>query len=305
MGLNSSELSVINTDGTVERVYKFKDAGQLANVSWSPDGKQILFMGGNSIFVTTADGANTRKISNVEDDTALPFSYFGPSWSPDGKYISFFAYKGWEFKRLVIVDSTTGEEVFRSEPMFNATLNRSAVWAPSSPSCQELRGTFCSYPIAYQMSEDGDSDQFQWFTSSFNIGIRDGSPYIRGPYGSSGMRTLGDEKWGDDTGSFVWATGSGWEAVYTDETYKGLEIFNMRLMNSPDQLTHNSISDENPIWSPDGEWIAYRRQVSDSNYLGGDNWGIYIKSSQPIKGSKISMIGQTGIPFGWINHPSS
>jgi serine/threonine protein kinase len=51
--------------------------------TWSPDGKQILFMNGQDIYLARNDGTESRKIASVHGDA------FWPRWSPDGLVIRF------------------------------------------------------------------------------------------------------------------------------------------------------------------------------------------------------------------------
>ena len=59
----------------------------VALVDFSPDGKQIVFSSnvadGSQIFISNADGKNSKRISLEEG------SYFNPVWSPLGDTIAF------------------------------------------------------------------------------------------------------------------------------------------------------------------------------------------------------------------------
>jgi Tol biopolymer transport system component len=59
-------------------------------VSFSPDGKQFVFMRGagrlTHIVIANADGGAQRVLASRRSPST--FSFFGPSWSPDGKTVA-------------------------------------------------------------------------------------------------------------------------------------------------------------------------------------------------------------------------
>jgi Tol biopolymer transport system component len=86
------QLFTVNIDGT-NLTQITPDGGGFLAASWSPDGKQIVCMGGlppsdpdapydDDIYIMNSDGSNLRVLADVAQD-------FLPSWSPDGKKIIF------------------------------------------------------------------------------------------------------------------------------------------------------------------------------------------------------------------------
>jgi Tol biopolymer transport system component/DNA-binding winged helix-turn-helix (wHTH) protein len=53
------------------------------DAAWSPDGRQLFYSQGNSLYVAGADGMASRKLATLEG------AAFWPRWSPDGKEIRF------------------------------------------------------------------------------------------------------------------------------------------------------------------------------------------------------------------------
>jgi Tol biopolymer transport system component len=85
----SSALFVVNADGSgsPRRITPFgfcDDDG-----SWSPDGKEIAFAHGPSLFVVHPDGTGLAKIPLATDSRTFAGDV---SWSPDGKKITFLVF---------------------------------------------------------------------------------------------------------------------------------------------------------------------------------------------------------------------
>jgi putative hemolysin len=86
-GLTTSDIMVINADGTGQVNLTDTPDVDEGFPAWSPDGQHIAFTtrrdGNNEIYVMNADGTNaTRWTDNPADD-------FAPAWSPDGTMIAF------------------------------------------------------------------------------------------------------------------------------------------------------------------------------------------------------------------------
>jgi Tol biopolymer transport system component len=102
------------------------------NLHWSPDGKQIAYIGmGNgvvdSLFVVNTDGTQARQISNWSYESVI-------GWSPDGKLYSVAPFTGgaaWNVYAFDLVSATT-QELFTIEngtPKFlNPQLSPDGQW---------------------------------------------------------------------------------------------------------------------------------------------------------------------------------
>jgi Tol biopolymer transport system component len=84
-GYSSSEIFVINADGTGEQ--KLSGDGD-SSPAWSPDGTQILFnsvrSGSNQLWLMQADGQSPQNLTNADE-----VSHGDAVWSPDGEEIVF------------------------------------------------------------------------------------------------------------------------------------------------------------------------------------------------------------------------
>jgi dipeptidyl aminopeptidase/acylaminoacyl peptidase len=80
-----SVLSTIRADGTDRKsVY---DAGEIPlGVSWSPDGRRLVYGSGFQIGMAEADGSGHFKITGPGGDN---ISSLDPDWSPDGEWIAY------------------------------------------------------------------------------------------------------------------------------------------------------------------------------------------------------------------------
>jgi len=81
-------LCVMNEDSTGKREL-LRSKGDISNICWSPDGKQLLCSVGNDAaeelaIITVKDGRLTPLTSNHFRDTY-------PTWSPDGNKILFIS----------------------------------------------------------------------------------------------------------------------------------------------------------------------------------------------------------------------
>lgn len=83
---NSSEIYIINTDGTGLQKLTDNKVGD-SGPDWSPDGSQIAFTssrdGNYEIYTMKPDGSSIVRLINN------PASDGSPSWSPDGTHIAF------------------------------------------------------------------------------------------------------------------------------------------------------------------------------------------------------------------------
>ena len=126
-GSGSSEIHVINADGTGDRTVSSRAGASQILPTWSPDGTQIAFASvrtsdDSAIWVVGSDGLNPQRLtpdSIVAND---------PVWSPDGALIAYTA--GHPTPSLYVM-SPDGSNVRRLTPP-DATLliNWGSLWSP-------------------------------------------------------------------------------------------------------------------------------------------------------------------------------
>jgi Tol biopolymer transport system component len=222
-----------------------KDA---AEGDWSPDGKQIAFLRSSresgpvwaALFVADVDGAHEREVARVADAT-----FTSPRWSPDAKVVAVF--QGWAGNAgvtpsLLTYDLATGERRVVS------SVGAALAWSGKS----EL--------LSAQMA-----------SSSFNAASR----LVAHDAVSGKARTLFSSP-----NSILGVDVVGPGQVVLDTVTLRQNINELRLIDKDKGhqgagrwLTRGSSSDRQPVYAPDGEWVAFS---SDRGSL--DLWAVSTKT---------------------------
>jgi TolB protein len=111
----TSELYVVNADGSEKRLLARSRMYGGSGVVWSPDGQTLAFSGHNRIVFINADGSGRRNVTREWGLRALPI------WSPDGEMIAFM--RTWGNDGDIYVMRADGSGVRR------LTRNEGAGWA--------------------------------------------------------------------------------------------------------------------------------------------------------------------------------
>ena len=85
-GTTNSDIFMMNADGTDKRQLTFHEKGDF-HPRWSPDGKQLMFLSGRKdgaqIWLMPTDFGEPKQLTSISTGISDPI------WSPDGKYIIF------------------------------------------------------------------------------------------------------------------------------------------------------------------------------------------------------------------------
>ncbi|MEP6985162.1 MAG: hypothetical protein ABI970_06180, partial [Chloroflexota bacterium] len=98
--------------------------------SWSPDGRQILFVSYTTnfraeLYLVNVDGSNAHRLLDLE-----PSSQWEPSWSPDGSKIAFFS-REWNYTNFLFVVNADGSDLQNLSKGLNGKAY-GAVWSGNS-----------------------------------------------------------------------------------------------------------------------------------------------------------------------------
>ena len=121
---DSSNIWVINPDGSGDTQLTFGAEFYNYEPSWSPDGTRIAFAsnqsGGTEVWVMNADGSGQTNISNSPDRDEQP------SWSPDGTRIAFTSIRDDNAEIYVMDADGSGQTNITNNPSFDG----SPSWSP-------------------------------------------------------------------------------------------------------------------------------------------------------------------------------
>lgn len=227
--------SLFTLDPTTGIERQITDGNRDYGSDWSPDGTKIVYdsesaEGGEGIWVANADGSDATKL--VDDGSV-------PAWSPDGSTIAFA--RPDLSKTVSFGDGSSG--------------------TPSYLYLMDADGT------NVRRLTDGDFSDYSpaWSPEGSQIAFVRTSPEARGLFvmnsdGSkqralaTGLEILGAPSWSPDGTSIAVAVNQGGNSgaiMLTSADGSGAPtIIPGTQASFPD-------SDNNPAWSPDGEWIAH------------------------------------------------
>ncbi|MFC1725508.1 DPP IV N-terminal domain-containing protein [candidate division KSB1 bacterium] len=223
---NTSEIYIMNPDGSNLKRLTNTPTYSNSNPSWSPDGLQVAFGsnrdGNSEIYVMDTDGSNQINL------TSSPESEWYPSWSPDGSQIAYSSRIDSSTEILKMNSNGTGRIQLTS--ISGADLSPS--WSPDG-----LNIIFISYRDAYweiyKMQADGSNQTRITYDGFVNH----------------------NPSWSPDGTIILF--------VNSSEGNKDIYIMDNNGSNVQN-LTNSSWEEAVPSWSPDGSKIVYSSNRSGS-----------------------------------------
>jgi serine/threonine protein kinase/Tol biopolymer transport system component len=213
---------------------------------WSPDGKEVAFIRGDSVWLMQPDGSSARELHKFESGNAFLRAL---RWSPDGRWLTVQTTSGGlsaENVRFQLV-SHDGSQVAMVKPAVSGGDLSAVTWigkdeviySRSSSAASVGAVSTSSSRLVRQKVPDGGASVLLWLAG-----------------GSSAVDSLG-------RGRLVVDLISSRENLREmTPGKKGLEAERW--------LSHGSSIDRQPVFSPDGKWVAFTSNRS-GNY---DIWAI-------------------------------
>jgi dipeptidyl aminopeptidase/acylaminoacyl peptidase len=260
---------------------------RLGGVAISNDGRHIAF--------TVAEPRLTEEQSDflthiwVATDNGQPVQWtFGeksctsPKFSPDGAYLSFRSSRDGETTQLYRVRLIGGE----SEMLTKATDNIGEYqWSPDGKSIAFTMNDSAAVRIKKDKKEKTDwrvvdnFDNAQLFVLSLTKG-NDGKYPVRqltnGPYHALGMA------WAPDSQTIAFSHQDGsWANAWTTSNISTVGLAS----GTVKPLVSDVGGDSDPVYSPDGKWIAYNTSRSEVRWAGREGYRLI-----PAQGGKFTEI---------------
>jgi TolB protein len=263
---------VINYSGSLNAVQRFFVLGW---GGWSPDGQQIVYPYGDTLFIQSLNGSDRTALTTGVD-------LHSPAWSPDGRWIAFvegnlmFHFSGNIASSAIRVIPAAGG---KAATVTDATsLNTSPVWLPGrttllfisdreggrdiyevslkkdgSPSNAPVRITTGLNPAQLSVSAGGRRLAWSVFTENSNIWslqipTRDSVPLSRARSVTVGSQNIENVAVSPD-GAWLY---------YDSDRSGNMDIWRLPLRGGPqEQLTTDPAGDFSPRPSPDGRTVAF------------------------------------------------
>jgi Tol biopolymer transport system component len=242
---------------------------------WSPDGQQIVYPYGDTLFIQSISGNDRTALTTGVD-------LHSPAWSPDGRWIAFvggnpmFHFSGNIASSAIRVIPAAGGKV--STVTDATSLNTSPVWLPrrrtllfisdreggrdiyevslkkdGTPSGAPVRITTGLNPAQLSVSADGGKLAWSVFTENSNIWslqipARDSVPLSRAQSVTAGSQNIENVAVSPD-GAWLY---------YDSDRGGNMDIWRLPMRGgTPEQLTTDPAGDFSPSLSPDGRTVAF------------------------------------------------
>jgi Tol biopolymer transport system component len=274
----ASHLWVVGADGSgLRELTNFPTLGP----SWSPDGSDVVFMGWNDpawrIGFIAPDGGGLRWLPTSL--TAVISAGTAPAWSPDGKELAFVGVAASSAEVLTVVNADgSGARTLASGGLLSDLR-----WLPSGAI------GFLVRPITKSLETRGKVELIRPDGSGLRL-VADHvlPPVIWAPAGGqlafappSSPRELVIASAGGSrrvlslpgllarpgnglAGGPAWSSSGASIYVAGTVTPSDTEIYSITPQGGDlRQLTRNALNDVDPVWSPDGQRIAFVRETTD------------------------------------------
>jgi len=239
--IREGQISLVSSDGGWPSQLTTTTGGKQGS-KWSPDGNSIAFVSGGSIWTVPAAGGQPTRLTDSRPGPGDPrtASDRTPQWSPDGKWILFeTGTSGYSSLAVVSKDGLSTNVLTTS-----SADEGSAAWSPNGKQ------------IAYvERSPEHFSGRLLVADFDSTTGRFTGQPKVlyTAEEDRGGGWSIRTPVWTPDGKSIALVLqGTGWNKIYLLLAAGG----------TPRAITSGESEDESPVFSPDGERLAF---VSNRN----------------------------------------
>ncbi|MBA2683129.1 MAG: PD40 domain-containing protein [Gemmatimonadaceae bacterium] len=272
----------------------FEDQVISNRMSWSPDGKSILYesrrTGTADLWVVPVDSGSPRQLtSDVRND-------YGGVWSPDSKWVAFLSDRGrqtdiWLVRasggeQRRVTDSPDAESNLAWRPgtnevTFVTTSQAAGIWSMDMASGAERRLTPDSIrPTWFNGSPDGKQIDY---TIERGGGVQDLAVM---PVAGGASRILVS---GGGTVVTPWWSPSGKQIVYLSDRGGSQDVWIVDVsVGAPRQLTSWPGIENGVAWSGDGTKVYFQ---SDHDTKLGDAWAMATDGGEPTRITRNGTLG--------------
>jgi len=259
-----------------EQCLKMKN---ITAVRVSPDGSKILYTVReavmsddrseyiNQVYLCNADGSNTLQLTRGDKNSA------NPKWSPDGKWIAYtsnrdgknnlylLALAGGESEKITDVKTGVGDFEWSRDGSMIAFLQADAAGDAEEKNKKGKNDW-------YYFDEDYKQNRLYvlWLNEKDSTGKRKWKQL------SKENRNINAFNWSPDAKQIVYSHGK--SQVVNDNVYSDISIINIA-SGEIKGIANTNAGETNPVFSPDGKWIAYHCTDDQVDWSGPDHVRIY------------------------------
>ncbi len=265
------EIYVMNADGSEPTNVSNNPASHDGKHSWSPDGQHIAFVSGSltsakyDIYIVNVDGSQKRNLTNA------PGVYGQPAWSPDGQRIAFAFLPGGARNYGLYVINADGSQKRNLTALSSA--GDPPVWSPGGQ-----RIAWGDFGI-FVVNVDG--------SQRTRLASAGGNP----AWSRDGQRIAFDANPNDKPEAYAMKT-TGWlPRTYWAQLIPPLRVREIYVMSAEGSQKTRLTNDPgyfngNPVWSPDGQYIAFVSNRPGSKESGLDE--IYVMNADGSQQTRLT-----------------